>query len=44
MFCGTVPVRGAIRPMDRFEVELEDPVLRRSLFHGYDVVCVPAHQ
>ena len=41
MFCGTVPVRGDIRPMERFEIELEDPVLRRSLTHGYDVVCLP---
>jgi hypothetical protein len=26
-----------IRPSPRFEIELEDPVLKRTLSHGYDV-------
>jgi Protein of unknown function (DUF2848) len=36
MFCGTLPVLGEIGPSDRFEVELEDPVRRRRLRHGYN--------
>jgi hypothetical protein len=35
MFCGTLPVRGAIGGGERFEVELEDPVLGRRLQHEY---------
>jgi hypothetical protein len=41
MFCGTVPAIGGIRPADRFEMELEDPVLGRRMAHGYDVVALP---
>lgn len=41
MFCGTVPAIGGIRPAVRFEMELEDPVLGRSMAHGYDVVALP---
>ena len=41
IFCGTVPIRGDVRPMARLEIELEDPVRRRSLAHGYDVVPIP---
>lgn len=37
MLCGTVPVIGDIRPSARFTMELEDPVLGRSLRHSYDV-------
>jgi hypothetical protein len=32
---------GGIRPADRFEMELHDPVLGRTLRHGYDVVALP---
>ena len=41
MFGGTFAAIGGIRPADRFEFELEDPVLRRRLTHAYDVVTLP---
>src|SRR6266702_7846875 len=41
MFGGTFAAKGGIRPADRFEFELEDPVLKRSIKHGYDVVTLP---
>jgi hypothetical protein len=41
MFGGTFPVQGGVRAMPRFEFELEDPVLRRRITHGYDVKTLP---
>jgi Protein of unknown function (DUF2848) len=41
MFCGTVGAIGGIRPAARFDMELEDPVRKRKLQHGYDVVALP---
>ncbi len=41
MFGGTLAAIGGIRPAARFEFELEDPVLGRSMFHGYDIVILP---
>lgn len=41
MFCGTPGAIGGIRPGTRFEMELKDPVLNRSLTHGYDVDVLP---
>ncbi len=41
MFCGTLAVHGGIKAAARFEFELEDPVLGRSLRHGYDVKPLP---
>jgi len=41
MFGGTFAARGGIRPAGRFEFELEDPVLKRRIGHGYDVVELP---
>ena len=41
MFCGTLPVHGGVRTAERFEFELEDPVLGRKILHGYDVVSLP---
>ena len=38
MFGGTLAALGGIRPSRRFEYEIEDPVLGRSLSHGYDIV------
>ena len=38
MFGGTFAAKGGIRPASRFEFELEDPVLKRKIRHGYDVV------
>jgi hypothetical protein len=41
MYCGTLAAIGGIRPASRFEVELEDPVLGRTLKHGYDINALP---
>ena len=41
MFGGTLAAIGGIRPADRFEFELEDPVLKRRLAHGYDIRRLP---
>lgn len=41
MFCGTPGAIGGIRPGTRFEMELKDPVLNRSLTHSYDVNVLP---
>jgi hypothetical protein len=41
MFGGTFAAKGGIRPADRFEFELEDPVLKRKISHGYDVIPMP---
>jgi Protein of unknown function (DUF2848) len=41
MFGGTFAAKGGIRPSSRFEFELEDPVLKRSIKHAYDVTTLP---
>ena len=41
MFGGTFAAKGGIRPASRFEVELEDPVLKRRIGHAYDVIELP---
>ena len=41
MFGGTFAAKGGIRPADRFEFELEDPVLKRTIRHAYDVITLP---
>jgi len=41
MFCGTVPAIGAVRSSRRFEMELHDPVLGRTLAHAYDIHALP---
>jgi len=41
MFGGTFAAKGGIRPAYRFEFELEDPVLKRKISHGYDVITMP---
>jgi hypothetical protein len=35
MFCGTMPLLAEMGPARQFEMELEDPILGRSLRHGY---------
>ncbi len=40
MFGGTLPAIGGIQPAERFEFELEDPVLGRRISHGYDIVTL----
>jgi hypothetical protein len=41
MFGGTFAAKGGIRSASRFEYELEDPVLKRSIRHAYDVTELP---
>jgi hypothetical protein len=41
MFCGTPGAIGGVRPATRFEMELKDPVLKRSLMHSYDIEVLP---
>jgi hypothetical protein len=41
MFGGTLGAMGGIRPAGRFEMELHDPVLKRTLSHAYDIVPLP---
>jgi hypothetical protein len=43
MFGGALPTIGPVRATDRFEFELEDPVLGRNLAHGYKVTKLPVH-
>lgn len=37
MLCGTVPVIGGFQPSQGFDLELHDPVLKRSLVHSYAI-------
>ena len=41
MFCGTLAAKGGIRPASRFEMELHDPVLNRTISHAYDIAVLP---
>jgi len=41
MFCGTLGAKGGIRPASRFEMELDDPVLKRRMIHAYDTIDLP---
>jgi Protein of unknown function (DUF2848) len=41
MFGGTFAAKGGIRPADRFDFEIVDPVLNRSIRHGYSIVTLP---
>ena len=41
LFGGTFAATGGIRPAERFEFEIEDPVLGRTIRHGYDVAVLP---
>jgi hypothetical protein len=41
MFCGTLAVHGGIEGGERFEMELEDPVLGRKLTHAYRIEQLP---
>jgi len=41
MFGGTLGAIGGIRPAARFEMELIDPVLKRTIAHAYDIVDLP---
>ena len=37
MFCGTLGAIGGIRPASRFEMELHDPKLGRTITAAYDI-------
>jgi hypothetical protein len=41
MFCGTFPAIGGIRSAPWFEMEIEDPVLKRCLRHRYRIEVLP---
>jgi hypothetical protein len=41
MFCGTLAVHGAIEPAEAYDLEIEDPVLKRIIQHRYSVVTLP---
>ena len=41
MFCGTLPAIGGIKPAQAFTLELEDPVLKRTLRHTYRIISLP---
>lgn len=41
MMCGTLAAKGGIRSSSRFDFELHDPVLGRTISHGYDIRSLP---
>lgn len=41
MFGGTFAAKGGIRPAPSFEMELEDPVLKRKIAHKYSIRELP---
>jgi hypothetical protein len=41
MFGGTFAAKGGIRPASKFEYEIEDPVLKRKISHGYQIKTLP---
>jgi uncharacterized protein DUF2848 len=41
MFCGTLPTVDALCPAARFEIELVDPVLGRTIRHAYTIRVLP---
>lgn len=43
LFCGTFPAKGGIVAGERFEFEMEDPVLERRINHSYQVRRLPQY-
>ena len=43
LFSGTIPTRSGLVFGDSYDLELEDPVLRRSIRHGYRVKVLPQY-
>ncbi len=41
MFCGTLSTEGGLKSATRFDFELVDPKLDRSIAHGYDIETLP---
>lgn len=44
MFSGTLGAIGGVRPADRFEFELEDPIRCRTIRHAYDIQVLPVRE
>ena len=42
LFCGTMPAIGGIRPSARFDMELDDPIRKRSLRHEVVIQALPS--
>ncbi len=40
LFSGTIPAAGGLRPSDHFWMQIEDPVLHRSIEHDYSVAAI----
>jgi len=43
VFSGTIPTKAGLIYGDSFELELEDPVLKRSIKHSYGVRILPQY-
>ena len=43
MFSGTITLKGGLVYGERFDFEMEDPVLDRKITHGYHVRVLPQH-
>ena len=43
MFCGTFPAISGLVYGERFDFEMEDPVLNRKISHGYSVRVLPQY-
>jgi len=41
LFRGRRAARGGVRPTERFEFEIADPVLGRKIAHAYEVRVLP---
>lgn len=41
IFGGTFAAKGGIRPATRFDFEMDDPVLKRNIAHGYAIMTLP---
>jgi len=41
MLCGTLAVHGEIAPADSYDLEIEDPILKRKITHRYAVKTLP---
>jgi len=43
VFSGTIPTKAGLIYGDSFDLELEDPVLKRSIKHSYGVRVLPQY-
>jgi hypothetical protein len=43
LFCGTFPAKSGILMGERFDFEMEDPVLGRKIGHACQVRCLPQY-